>query len=47
LEVCRAKIAAEIGLANFLAVMTDDTTDVSKKIRELVVFRYENGGAVH
>jgi hypothetical protein len=47
LEVCRAKIAAEIGRANFLAVMSDDTTDFSEKTEEVVVFRYENGGTVH
>jgi hypothetical protein len=47
LEVCRAKIAPEIGCANFVAVMSDDTTDVSEKIQEVVVFRYENGGTVH
>jgi hypothetical protein len=47
LEVFRAKIAAEIGRANFLAVMSDATTDVSKKTQEVVVFHYENGGTVH
>jgi hypothetical protein len=47
LEVCRAKIAAEIGRANFLAVMSDDTTDVSEKTQKVVVFSYENGGTVH
>jgi hypothetical protein len=31
LEVCRAKIAVEIGVANFLAAMSDDTTEVSEK----------------
>jgi hypothetical protein len=40
LEVCRAKIAAEIGRA-------DDTTDVSEKTQEVVVFRYENGSTMH
>jgi hypothetical protein len=47
LEVCRAKIAAEIGRANFLAVISDETTDVSEKTQEIVVLRYENGGTVH
>jgi hypothetical protein len=42
LEVCRAKIAAEIGRANFLPVLSDDTRDVSEKTREVIVFRYEN-----
>jgi hypothetical protein len=27
--------------------MSDDTTDVSEKTQEVVVFRYENGGTVH
>jgi hypothetical protein len=31
LEVCRAKIAAEIGCTDFLAVTSDDTTDISEK----------------
>jgi hypothetical protein len=42
LEVCRAKIAAEIVRANFLAGMSDDTTHASEKAQEIVVFRYEN-----
>jgi hypothetical protein len=40
LEICRAKIAAEIGRANFLAVVSDDTTDVSEKTQEVVVLLY-------
>jgi hypothetical protein len=47
LEVSRTKIPAEIGRANFLAVMSDDTTDISKKTQTVVVFRYEHGGTVH
>jgi hypothetical protein len=47
LEVCRSKIAAEIGRANFLAVTSGDTTDVSEKTQKVDVFRYENGGTVH
>jgi hypothetical protein len=27
--------------------MSDDTTDVSEKTQEVVVFRYENEGTVH
>jgi hypothetical protein len=47
LEVCRAEIAAEIMCEKFLAVMSDDTTDVSEKTEEVVVFRYENEGTLH
>jgi hypothetical protein len=43
LEVSRTKTPAEIGRANFLAVMSDDTTDISKKTQTVVVFRYEHG----
>jgi hypothetical protein len=43
LEVCRAEISRE----KFLAVMSCDTTDVSEKTQEVVVFRYENEGTVH
>jgi hypothetical protein len=39
LEVCRAEIAAELSREKFLAVMSDDTTDVSEKTQEVVVFR--------
>jgi hypothetical protein len=39
LEVFRAEIAAEISREKFLAVMSDDTTDVSVKTQEVVVFR--------
>jgi hypothetical protein len=38
LEVFRAEIIRE----KFLTVMSDDTTDVSEKTQEVVVFRYEN-----
>jgi hypothetical protein len=44
---CLAKIAAEIGRANFLAVTSDDTTDVSEKTQVVVTFRYDSGGTVH
>jgi hypothetical protein len=47
LEVSRAEIAAEISHEKFLPVMSDDTTDVSEKTQEVVVFRYENEGIVH
>jgi hypothetical protein len=47
LEVCRAEIAAEIRCEKFLAVMSDDTTDVSEKTQEVVVFGCENEGIVH
>jgi hypothetical protein len=47
LEVCQAEIAAEISREIFLAVMSDDITDVSEKTQEIVVFRYENEGTVH
>ena len=46
LAVCRSQIQSEIESANFLAVMADDTTDVSERIQEVVVFRYEHEGSV-
>jgi hypothetical protein len=47
LEVCRAKTAAEIGRANFLDVMSHDTTYASEKTQEIADFPYESGGTVH
>jgi tRNA/tmRNA/rRNA uracil-C5-methylase (TrmA/RlmC/RlmD family) len=47
LEICQAEIAAEISREKCLAVVSDDTTHVSEKTQEVVVFRYENEVTVH
>jgi len=40
LQICQQAIKAEIQAADFLAVMVDETTDVSDKSQVAVVFRY-------
>lgn len=46
LKICRDEIINEINHSKFLAIMADDTTDISEKIQEVLVFRYENEGEV-
>jgi hypothetical protein len=47
LDVCHDHIAAEIKEATFLAVMADDTTDVSGQTQTVIVFRYLLHGTVY
>ena len=46
LETCQEKIKQEIAESNYLAVMCDDTTDVSEKTQMVIVFRYEIKGKI-
>ena len=39
-EVCREEIQNEIKSSEFLAVMTDETTDISEKSQVVITFRY-------
>lgn len=47
LAVCRAEIVNEIEKSSFLAIMADETTDVSEKTQEVLVFRYLYRGNVY
>jgi len=47
LEVCRDKIKEEINQSDFIALMADDTTDVSEHLQMALVFRYELNGNVY
>lgn len=47
LDICRTEISNEIEQAQFLAVMSDDTTDISEKTQEVIVFRYEFNGTIY
>lgn len=40
LEVCHEEILREINETPFLAVMADETTEVSAKIQMVTIFRY-------
>ena len=42
LEVCREEILKEIEDAEYIAVMGDETTDVSNKVQFVIVIRYIN-----
>ena len=39
-EVCREEIKTEIKSSKFLAVMIDETTDISEKSKVVITFRY-------
>ena len=41
LENCRKQIKSERSKSNYLAVMCDETTDVSDKSQMVIVFRYK------
>ncbi|XP_072375763.1 zinc finger MYM-type protein 1-like, partial [Diabrotica undecimpunctata] len=45
LELWQDKILEEIGESPYLAVMADETTDISAKLQMVVVFRYCRNGA--
>ena len=45
-EVCRDNIFQEIEKSSFLAVMSDDTTDISTQCQMVLVFRYELNGQI-
>ena len=43
-EVCREEIQNEIKSSEFLAVMTDETSDISEKSQVVITFRYVKKG---
>src|SRR5207302_2051725 len=47
LEVCQDHIASEISETSYVAVMADDTTDVSEHTQTVIVFRYELRGILY
>lgn len=47
LEVCHDKIKKELHQSDFIALMADDTTDVSEHLQTVLVFRYELEGKVY
>ena len=47
LEVCQDIIKEEIAQAKYIAVMADESTDVSHQQQLAIVFRYELNGSVH
>ena len=47
LEVAREEIQKELNLAKYVAIIADDTTDVSEQTQTVVVFRYECSGNVY
>lgn len=44
LEVCRDVIIEEMKQADYVAIMADETTDVSEQTQLVLVFRYEKNG---
>lgn len=47
LEICREKIKEELKMANFVAVMADETIDESEHMQMIIVYRYETQGIVY
>lgn len=47
LEVCREQIILEIEKTSFVAIMSDDTTDISETTQTVIVFRYELDGIIY
>jgi hypothetical protein len=47
LEVCREKIKEELNETKFVALMADETSDVSEHLQMVTVYRYEINGNVH
>jgi hypothetical protein len=47
LEVCHEKIKEELNETKFLALMADETSDVSEYLKMVIVYRYEMDGNVH
>ncbi|XP_077293770.1 zinc finger MYM-type protein 1-like [Arctopsyche grandis] len=47
LSVCKEEIRSEIQRAKYLALMADDTNDVSEHAQQVIVFRYELEGKVY
>lgn len=47
LSVYRDEICSEIKRAKYLAILTDDTSDVSEHVDQVIVFRYELAGVVY
>ena len=43
LQVCKEEITKEIKSAEFLAIMTDETTDIAEKSQVVVTYRYLRG----
>jgi hypothetical protein len=40
-EVCREKIKEELNETKFVALMADETSDVSEHLKMVIVYRYE------
>jgi hypothetical protein len=47
LKVCREKIKEELNEIKFVALMADETSDVSEHLQMVTVYRYEMDGNVH
>jgi hypothetical protein len=47
LEVCREKIKEELNETKFVALMADETSNVSEHLQMVIVYRYEMDGNVH
>ena len=43
LQVCKEEITKEIKSAEFLAIMSDETTDIAEKSQLVVTYRYLRG----
>ena len=46
LAICKDQIKQEISRSKFLAIMCDDTTDISVKNQMVIIFRHEIDGKV-
>ncbi|XP_077294844.1 zinc finger MYM-type protein 1-like [Arctopsyche grandis] len=46
-SVCKEEICKQIQKAKYIAVMTDDTSDISEHVQQVIVFRYELQGKVY
>ena len=46
LKVCKNQIKQEVAQSKYLAVMCDDTTDVSEKTQMVIIIRYELNGKI-
>ena len=44
LQICKRSIEKEVQAAEFIAVMTDETTDISDKSQVVITFRYMKNG---
>jgi hypothetical protein len=47
MEVCREKIEEELNEAKFVALVANETSDVSEHLKMVTIFRYETNGNEH